>query len=168
MQTHRPVTLIYSTRNQQFKLLAGKNKVYHQVAIDEDMLLQNDLTFWEAETSSLIIKETGYYELSGSFHFNPNTTLLGYSRAGINFLICKNNKGLLDIIAGKRHTFYKENSNQYSTIEIMPAVAHFNQGDKLIICLNAGLLEKSLLSAKIGTSTKDYAPYSYKLKLIKL
>lgn len=167
-QNQKPTTLVYSTRDQKFKILAGKNKVYHQIAIDQDMVVQNELTTWNAEKSSLIFNTTGYYEVSASFHFNPNSSILGYSRAGINFVICKNEKNILSIVASKRQTFYSENANEYNSIEIAPAIVHVKEGESLILCINAGLLERDMLSAKLGTSTKHQAPYSYQLKIEKL
>ena len=161
------MTLVKSHRPQKFKILARKNNVYHQIAIDEDMLVENKLTDWSSENSSLQIQKSGYYEVAAQFHFNPNTSLLGYSRAGINFVICKNDKGKLHIISSKRQTFYSENANEYNSIEIAPAIVYLNEGDQLILCINAGLLEKDMLSAQLGAVHKKESPYSYQFKIEK-
>ncbi len=158
-------TLIESKKLQQLKIKAKQSRFYQQVAIDEEMILHNDLVEYNAENSSLVIKESGFYEIFGSFHFSPNTKQLDIQRAGINFMFSKLANGKLEILASKRQVFYRENSMFFTNVELAPTIVKLEAGDVLIICVSSGLLDKDLFHAKIETT--DNTPYSYKFQMIK-
>ncbi len=158
-------TLIESKKLQQLKIKAKQSRFYQQIAIDEDMILHNDLVEYRAENNSLVIKESGLYEIFGSFHFSPNTKQLDIQRAGINFMFSKLVNGKLEILTSKRHVFYRESSMFFSNVELAPTFVKLEAGDVLIICVSSGLLDKDLFHAKIETT--DNSPYSYKFQMIK-
>lgn len=156
--------LIESKKEQTIRLDMKRKDTYHVLRIDTEEFPKNEIAYYDREYGAFIIQKSGYYDVSASIHFSPNTNELVWTRAGINFVFCRNKTDRYHIIAEKRQSFYKENSEMYTLIDIAPTIIFLEKGDRIMLCVQTGLLGMNLFNTKIGSSSGK-TPYSFRIEI---
>jgi len=159
----------YKTHKQQFfNLRPGTDKTFHYVKMDKQEIVSNTLFVIDETTQKLTIPENGYYEISASFHFNPNTSVIKFNRGGVNFGVVQIAEGVEQYVAATRKSFDQKNQDEFSRIEVYPTIVYLQKDAVVAPAISAGLLGNVLLSCEIGCNrkNKNCTSFSMNIKLI--
>lgn len=160
----KTILLIESKKEQTVRLDMKRKNTYHVLRMDREEFPENEIASYDKDYGAFIIQKSGYYDLSASIHFSPNTNQLVWTRAGINFVFCRNKTDRYHILAEKRQSFYKENSEIYTLIDVAPTIVFLEKGDRIMLCVQTGLLGTDLLNTKVG-SFSGKTPYSFRIQI---
>lgn len=162
-------TFTYKTSKQQyFNIRPGTDKIFHYLKMDKQDIVFNSLFVIDESTRKLTIPENGYYEVSASFHFNPNTSVIKFNRSGVNFGIVQIAEGVEQYIAATRKSFDQDNQDLFTRIEVYPTIVYLQKDAVVAPAISAGLLGNVLLGCEIGCNRKNKkcTSFSMNIKLI--
>lgn len=157
-----------SSKQQFFNLRPGTDKTFHYIRMDKQEIVSNSLFVIDETTQKLVVPESGYYEITASFNFNPNTSVIKYNRGGVNFGIVQIADGVEQYVAATRKSFDQDNQDQFSRIEVYPTIVYLQKDAVIAPAIGAGLIGNPLLSCEIGCKRKDKncTSFSMNIKLI--
>lgn len=160
--------LYESSANQYFRFHPGASKKMLYVNMDRNDIVFNSIFNIDERTSKLIIPSSGFYEISGYYHFNLNTGNVKNSRAGINFGFVQIKSGIEEYIASKRVSYTENTQNLYSDIYIHPTIVYLEEGVVIAPAVSTGLLDKPIVNGHIGCekNNKDCISLKWSLKKI--
>jgi|GEM_PF-1233015 len=158
----------YKTRNSQtFRIRPGTEKTFHYVSMDKKDIVENTLFSIDNETKKLVIPENGFYEISGSFRFNPSTSNIRYNRGGLNFGIVGINAGVEQYVAATRKSFDKDDQDDFSIIVVYPTIVYLQKDVVVAPAISAGLIGNVLLGCELGCGKqKSCTSFEWKIKRI--
>ncbi|WKW46232.1 hypothetical protein P3875_10700 [Myroides sp. JBRI-B21084] len=153
---------------QFFNLRPGTDKTFHYIQMNKAHIIKNTLFAIDEKTEKLLIPESGYYEISASFQFNPSTSVIKYSRAGVNFGIVQIASGIEQYVAATRKSYDQENQDDFSIIKVHPTIVYLEKDAVVAGAISAGLLSNPLLSCELGCpkKKKECVSFSFTIKLI--
>ena len=149
-------TFLYKSNKQQFfNLRPGTDKMFHYIQMDKKDIKQNTLFVIDETTEKLVIPENGYYEISATFHFNPNTSMIKFNRGGVNFGVVQIFNGVEEYVAATRKSFDQDNQDTFSRINVHPTIVYLQKDTVVAGAISAGLLANPLLSCELGCPKKE-------------
>lgn len=157
-----------SNATQFFNLRPGTDKTFHYIQMNKAHIVKNTLFVIDEKTEKLTIPENGYYEISASFQFNPSTSVIKYSRGGVNFGIVQIANGIEQYVAATRKSYNQENQDTFTVINVHPTIVYLEKDAVVAGAISAGLINKPLLSCELGCpkKKKDCVSFSMTIKLI--
>lgn len=157
-----------SKLEQYFKFHPGASKKILYVNMDRNDIVFNSLFDLDEKTTQLIIPISGFYEISGYFHFDLRTGNVKNSRAGINFGFVQIQNGIEDYIAGTRISYTETNQDGFLDIYIDPTIVYLEKGVIIAPVMSTGLLDKPIVNAYLGCerTNKDCIAFQWSLKRI--
>lgn len=153
---------------QIFRIRPGTEKIFHYIKMDKEHIKKNSLFKIDSETQKLIIPINGFYEISASFNFNPNTSKIKNNRGGLNFGIVQISENQEVYIASTRKSFQKEDQDCFSRITLNPTIVYLQKDMIVAPAISSGLIANVLLGSEIGCDKKDKncTSFEFKIKLI--
>lgn len=144
-----------SSKGQYFKFHPGANKKFLYVKLDRNDIEFNSIFDINESTQKLIIPVSGYYEISGRYHFDLRTGNVKNSRAGINFGFVQIKNGIEEYIAATRISYTEYNQDGFMNIYIDPTIVYLEQGVVIAPAISTGLLDKPIVNAYLGCKTNE-------------
>jgi len=156
------------SKSQVFNFKPKNATFFNWINLNSKEVKTNSLFVIPTDFKRLIIPESGYYEISGSFNFNLNVDNLHYSRAGINFGFIQIQNNREAFVAATRFSFTNENQKTFQNIKIKPTVVYLERNTFLAPAISSGLLDKVLYNSFLGCEPKESDCISFEWKVIKI
>lgn len=153
---------------QRFRLRPGASKNHITVSLDKSKIVHNSLFILTNDSKQIIIPSSGFYEISGNFHFNLNTGNIKYNRAGINFGFIQIVSGKETFIASTRFSYKNENQEGFLNISVQPTIVYLEKDVIIAPVISSGFLDNVVLDAKLGCekNTNNCKSFEWLIKKI--
>ena len=157
-----------SHKKQSFNIHPSTEKLFHYIKMQKQDVFLNTLFSSDDKIDKLTIPEDGFYELTATFNFNPQTSLIKHNRGGLNFGIVQISEGNEQYVAATRKSFDKDTEDVFSEINLYPTIVYLQKGVLVAPALTSGLLARVLVNSELGCDKKDKncVTFQWSIKLI--
>lgn len=160
---------VYKTKKtQSFNIHPSTEKLFHYIKMQKQNVVVNTLFSTEDKINKMTIPEDGYYEISATLNFNPQTSLIKHNRGGLNFGIVQISEGTEQYVAASRKSFDKDTEDVFSQINVLPTIVYLQKGVLVAPALTSGLLARVLVNSEMGCDkkNKNCTTFQWSIKLI--